>query len=90
MLIFGTCMYQTDQAMVIYLYERSKCRYIRLNALKVLHVHGPCFNAPLLCGCRFVVFHALAFVSLQIDNFLITNSFANIKYEPGLFVFSAR
>ena len=30
----------------IYLYERSTCRYVRLNALNVLNVHGPCFNAP--------------------------------------------
>ena len=26
---------------------RSTCRSVRLNALNVLHVHGPCFNAPL-------------------------------------------
>ena len=32
--------------MVIYLYERSMCRYIRLNTLKVLQIHGPRFNAP--------------------------------------------
>ena len=30
----------------IYLYEGSTCRYVRLNTLNVLHVHGPCFNAP--------------------------------------------
>ena len=30
-----------------YLYERSTYRYVRLNALNVLHIHGPCFNAPL-------------------------------------------
>ena len=30
----------------IYLYERSTCRYIKLIALNVLHVHGPRFNAP--------------------------------------------
>ena len=29
-----------------HLYERSTCRYVRINALKVLHVHGPCSNAP--------------------------------------------
>ena len=32
----------------VYLYESSTCRYVRLNALNVLYVHGPCFNAPLL------------------------------------------
>ena len=32
--------------MVIYLYERSTCRYVGLNALNLLHIHGPCFNAP--------------------------------------------
>ena len=31
---------------LIYLYELSTCRYIRLNALNVLQVHGPRFNAP--------------------------------------------
>ena len=30
----------------IYLFEHSTCRYIRLNTLNALHVHGPCFNAP--------------------------------------------
>ena len=34
------------KAMVIHLYEGSTCRYVRLNALNVLHAHGPCFNAP--------------------------------------------
>ena len=29
-----------------YLYERSTCRYVRLNALNLLHVHGPRFYAP--------------------------------------------
>ena len=32
--------------MVVYLYECSRCRYVRLNALNVLHIQGPCFNAP--------------------------------------------
>ena len=26
------------------------CSYVRLNGLNVLHVHGPCFNAPYLGG----------------------------------------
>ena len=30
----------------VQLYEHSTCRYVRLNALNVLHVHGPRFNAP--------------------------------------------
>ena len=30
----------------INIYERSMCRYVRLEALNVLNVHGPCFNAP--------------------------------------------
>ena len=30
------------------LYERSTCRYIRLNALNVLHIHGPNFNTPVI------------------------------------------
>ena len=34
------------QTMVIYLYEHSMCMNVRLNALNVLQVHGPCFNAP--------------------------------------------
>ena len=28
-------------------FERSMCKCVRLNALNALHVHGPCFNAPL-------------------------------------------
>ena len=32
----------------IYLYEPSTSSYVRLNALNVLHVHGPRFDAPLL------------------------------------------
>ena len=32
--------------MLIYISERSTCRYVWLNTLKVLHVHGPCFKAP--------------------------------------------
>ena len=28
------------------IYEHSTWRYVRLNALNVLNVHGPCFNAP--------------------------------------------
>ena len=35
-----------ERTIYIYLYERSTCRYVRLNALNVLH--GPCFNAPWL------------------------------------------
>ena len=35
----------------IHLYECSTCRYVRLNTLNVLHVHGPCFNAPYLVEC---------------------------------------
>ena len=33
---------------MVYLYEGSMSRYVRLNALYVLHVHGPSFNAPYL------------------------------------------
>ena len=32
--------------LTVYLNERSMCRYVRLNALDVLHVYGPRFNAP--------------------------------------------
>ena len=39
-----------NRTLSIYLYERSTCRYSRLNALNVLHVHGPCFNAPEICS----------------------------------------
>ena len=35
---------------VIYIYERSTYRYVRLNALNVRHVHGPYFNAPKMCA----------------------------------------
>ena len=34
------------------LYERSTCRYVRLNTLSVLQVHGPCFNAPVKNGIK--------------------------------------
>ena len=30
----------------LYFYELGMCRYVRLNALNVLHVHGAHFNAP--------------------------------------------
>ena len=42
-------LWQAEQtrAMVIYLYEHSTYRYVRLNALNRLQVHGPSrFNAP--------------------------------------------
>ena len=39
----GTCTY-----LVIYLYECSMCRYVRLNALNLLHIYGPCFNTPVI------------------------------------------
>ena len=43
----GTCMYLgLFRGTCTYLYEHFMCRYIRLNALNVLHVHEPCFNAP--------------------------------------------
>ena len=29
------------------------CRYVSLNALNVLHVHGPRFNAPLLHATKY-------------------------------------
>ena len=32
--------------LIIYLYECSTCRYVRLNALNVQYAHGPHFNAP--------------------------------------------
>ena len=32
----------------------STCRYVRLNALNVLHIHGPCFHAPLYQGFHYV------------------------------------
>ena len=35
-----------NQTLSIYLYERSTCRYVRLNALNVLHVPRPLFVAP--------------------------------------------
>ena len=42
----GTCMYHNTGPWVIYLYETSTCKYVRLNALNILHIHGPRFNAP--------------------------------------------
>ena len=27
----------------------STCRYVRLNVLTILHIHGPCFNTPQNC-----------------------------------------
>ena len=41
------------QIMVIYLDEHNMCRYVRLNALNVLHVHGPWFNAPVFLLSNF-------------------------------------
>ena len=41
---------EQTRAMVLYLYACSTCRYVRLKALNVLHVHGPRFNAPLKSG----------------------------------------
>ena len=43
-----------------YLYKRSMCRYVRLNTLNVLHVHGPCFNAPIIIIVR-IILHIIAF-----------------------------
>ena len=48
--IDGTCTYLglfPWSVWSIYLYERSMCRYARLNVLSALHVHGPHFNGPL-------------------------------------------
>ena len=36
----------TEQEPSKYLYECSTSRYVRLNGLNVLHVHGPYFFAP--------------------------------------------
>ena len=38
---------EQTRGMFIYIYERSKCRYVKLNTLNILHVHGPRSNAPL-------------------------------------------
>ena len=38
----------TLNSVVIYLSECSTCRYVRLNTLNKMHIHGPCFNAPIL------------------------------------------
>ena len=40
---------------VSYLYERSTYRYVRLNALNVLQVNGPLFNAPDHCVLSMVL-----------------------------------
>ena len=37
---------QINRSRDIYLYERTMCRYLRLNALNVLHDHEPHFIAP--------------------------------------------
>ena len=42
---------KAPQQPIIYLYERFTCRYVRLNTLNVLHVSGPCFNAPIIYEC---------------------------------------
>ena len=46
-----SCLFIWDKAkaqeLSIYVYEHSTCRYVRLNALNVLHVPPPCFIAPL-------------------------------------------
>ena len=49
------CSYLTDQS-YRYIYEHSTCRYVRLNALNVLHVYGSCFNAPKFLRFNFVKF----------------------------------
>ena len=38
----------------IYVYERSTCRYVRLNALNVPHVSRACFIAPNFRGIKHV------------------------------------
>ena len=37
-----------------FIYERSECRYVRLNALNIPHVPQPCFIAPskVMCQCK--------------------------------------
>ena len=37
---------QTEQTRAISMNIVSACRYVRLNALNVMHAHGSCFNAP--------------------------------------------
>ena len=35
-----------DGTLSIYIYECSTYWYVKLNALNILNVHGPCINAP--------------------------------------------
>ena len=42
----GTWTYHNTGPWVIFFYECSTGRYVRLNALNILHLHGPRFNTP--------------------------------------------
>ena len=50
----------------MYLYEQSTCRYVRLNALNVLHIHGPCFNAPFLLQTKLTIYNKIVHFVLDL------------------------
>ena len=55
--------------MHLHLEKCSMCRYIRLNALNVLNIHGPCFNAPLLCQLKLNTFLFYKFLGCDMGLF---------------------
>ena len=66
-------------SMVIYLYERSTCRHVRLNALNVLHIPRPLFIAPFFTKILLLVPHEQGTLKLNFASKKVGSQWPYIK-----------